>query len=290
MRAIAFENPIDREGIFMLIRAGYDISFETQQRVPMLANLSVHASRNKDLRSAQRIFTTPDVPLYDYIDSFGNICTRLTIPAGGITISCGFLIEDSFEPDVVVPDAQQVPLDQLPDDVLLYLLGSRYCETDRLSEFAWSQFGGAGQGWQLVQTIVAYVHHHIRFDYMTARPTKTAWDAWHEQVGVCRDYAHLAIALCRCMNIPARYCTGYMGDMDLPALVGDMDFSAWFEAYLDGRWYTFDARHNRPRRGRILMARGRDATDAALTNSFGPSILTRFDVYTDEDRLSTPTA
>jgi transglutaminase-like putative cysteine protease len=288
MRAIASKNPIDRESIFMLIRAGYDISFETQQRVPMLANLSVHASRNKDLRSAQRIFTTPDVPLYDYIDSFGNICTRLTIPAGGISISCGFLIEDSFEPDVVAPDAQQVPLDQLPDEVLLYLLGSRYCETDRLSEFAWSQFGGAGQGWQLVQAIVAYVHHHIRFDYMMARPTKTAWDAWHEQVGVCRDYAHLAIALCRCMNIPARYCTGYMGDMDLPALVGDMDFSAWFEAYLDGRWYTFDARHNRPRRGRILMARGRDATDAALTNSFGPSILTRFDVYTDEDRLSAP--
>ena len=272
----------------MLIRAGYDIHFTTPQRVPMLANLSVHASRNKDLRTAQRIFTQPDVPLYDYIDSFGNICTRLTIPEGGIAISCGFVIEDPFEADLVVPDACQVPLEELPNDVLLYLLGSRYCETDRLSEFAWEMFGGVAPGWTLVQAIVTYVHERIRFDYMTARPTKTAWDVYQEQVGVCRDYAHLAIALCRCMNIPARYCTGYMGDMDLPALVGDMDFSAWFEAYLEGHWYTFDARHNRPRRGRILMARGRDAADAALTNAFGPATLSRFDVYTDENRLAAP--
>jgi transglutaminase-like putative cysteine protease len=275
---------------------GADETYELALTLEALARLvelrgqdgSAQARESKGLLARLGVVTTPDVPLYDYIDSFGNICTRLTIPEGGITISCGFLIEDPFEPDLVVPDARQVPLEQLPDDVLLYLLGSRYCETDRLSDFAWAQFGGAGQGWQLVQTIVAYVHHHIRFDYMTARPTKTAWDAWQEQVGVCRDYAHLAIALCRCMNIPARYCTGYIGDMDLPALVGDMDFSAWFEAYLDGRWHVFDARHNRPRHGRILMARGRDATDAALTNSFGPSTLTRFDVYTDEDRLSSP--
>lgn len=273
----------------MLIRAGYDISFIAEQRVPMLANLSVHASRNKDLRTAQRIFTQPDVPLYDYVDSFGNICTRLTIPAGGITISCGFVIEDPFEPDLVAPDARQMPLEELPDEVLLFLLGSRYCETDRLSEIAWALFGSAGSGWPLVQAIVAYVHQHIRFDYMAARPTKTAWDVYQEQVGVCRDYAHLAIALCRCMNIPARYCTGYLGDMDLPAIVGDMDFSAWFEAYLGGHWHTFDARHNRPRRGRILMARGRDAADAALTTTFGLVTLSRFDVYTDEDRLPPPT-
>jgi transglutaminase-like putative cysteine protease len=276
----------------MLIRAGYDIGFTSDQPVPMLANLSVHASRNKDLRTAQRIFTTPDVPLYDYVDSFGNICTRLTMPAGGITISCGFVIEDPFEPDVVAPEAKQTPLAELPDEVLLYLLASRYCETDRLTEVAWSLFGQIPQGWELVQAIVSYVHHHIRFDYLQARPTKTAWDVYHEKVGVCRDYAHLAIALCRCMNIPARYCTGYMGDMDLPAIVGDMDFSAWFEVYLDGRWYVFDARHNYPRRGRILMARGRDAADAALTTTFGPVTLSRFDIYTDEDRLGelTPSA
>ncbi len=272
----------------MLIRAGYDINFTTSQRVPMLANLSVHASRNKDLRTAQRIFTQPDVPLYDYVDSFGNICTRLTIPAGGIAISCGFVIEDPFEPDPVAPSARQMELEELPDEALLFLLGSRYCETDELSEIAWSLFGGTGKGWGLVQSIVGFVHHHIRFDYQSARPTKTAWQVYQEQVGVCRDYAHLAIALCRCMNIPARYCTGYMGDMDLPAIVGDMDFSAWFEAYLDGRWYIFDARHNYPRRGRILMARGRDAADAALTTTFGPTILSRFEVYTDEDRLAPP--
>ena len=269
----------------MLIRAGYDISFSTEWPIPMLANLSVHPSRNKDLRTAQRIMTEPDVPLYDYVDLFGNVCTRLTIPKGGITISCGFLIEDPFEPDEVAPDARQVPVEELPDDVMLYLKGSRYCETDRLLETALRLFGGAAPGLSMVQAIVGYTHERIQFDYQQARATKTAWDAWDERVGVCRDYAHLAIALCRCMDIPARYCTGYMGDMDLPAVVGDMDFSAWFEAYLDGRWYVFDARHNRPRRGRILMARGRDATDVALTNTFGPARLMRFQVYTDEDRL-----
>jgi len=269
----------------MLIRAGYDIHLDTLQPVPMLANLSVHSSRNKDLRTAQRIMTTPDVPIYDYVDSFGNVCTRLTIPAGGITISTGFVIDDPFEPDLVVPAARQVPVEDLPDEVMLFLLGSRYCETDRLTDIAWSLFGGTAPGWNRVQAIVTYVHERIRFDYQAARPTKTAWDAHEEQTGVCRDFAHLAIALCRAMNVPARYCTGYMGDMDLPAIVGDMDFSAWFEAYLEGRWYTFDARHNFPRRGRILMARGRDATDAALTNTFGLTTLTRFQVYTDEDRL-----
>jgi len=269
----------------MLIRAGYDIAFATDRCVPALASLSVHSSRNRDLRTAQRIMTTPDVPMYDYPDSFGNVCTRLTIPAGGITISCGFVIEDAFIPDEVVPDAREVTLEQLPNDVLIYLLGSRYCETDKLSELAWSEFGGVEPGWARVQAIATYTHERIRFDYLQARSTKSAWDAHQEQVGVCRDYAHLAIALCRCMNIPARYCTGYMGDMDLPALVGSMDFSAWFEAYLGGRWYVFDARHNYPRRGRILMARGRDATDVALTNTFGPAQLTRFEIYTDEDRL-----
>jgi transglutaminase-like putative cysteine protease len=256
----------------------------------MLAALSIHPSRNRDLRTAQRIMTTPDIPLYDYVDSFGNMCTRLTLPRGETTISTGFLIEDPFEPDVYAPDAQQIPVEHLPDEVLVYLLGSRYCETDRLSETAWSLFGGYAPGWAKVQAIVTYTHERITFGYHTARPTKTAWDAHNEREGVCRDYAHLAIALCRCMNIPARYCTGYMGDMDLPALVGDMDFSAWFEAYLGGRWYTFDARHDKPRRGRILMARGRDATDAALTTAFGATMLTRFDIYTDEDRLGGQTS
>ncbi|MET0241121.1 MAG: transglutaminase family protein [Sphingobium sp.] len=269
----------------MLIRAGYNIGFTTFRPTPMLAALSVHPTRNRDLRTAQRIMTDPDIPLYDYIDGFGNICSRMILPTGTTTISCGFVIEDPFEPDIVAPDARQVPVERLPDEALVYLLASRYCETDKLSDVAWSLFGGMTPGWAMVQGIVSFVHEWITFDYGKARPGKSAWDAYQEREGVCRDYAHLAITLCRCMNVPARYCTGYMGDMDLPALVGDMDFSAWFEAYLDGQWYVFDARHNRPRRGRILMARGRDATDAALTTSFGEAILTRFDIYTDEDRL-----
>lgn len=220
----------------MLIRAGYNIAFTTTRPTPMLASLSVHASRNRDLRTAQRIMTDPDVPLYDYIDGFGNICSRLTLPTGTTTISCGFVIEDPFEPDIVAPDAKQLPIEQIPDEVLVYLLASRFCETDKLAEIAWDLFGGSTPGWSMVQDIVTFVHERIHFDYMQARPGKTAWDAYQEQEGVCRDFAHLAIALCRCMNVPARYCTGYMGDMDLPAVVGDMDFSAWFEAYLGGQW------------------------------------------------------
>jgi len=266
----------------MLIRAGYDIRFETDQATPMLATLSIHPSRNRDLRTVQRMTTSPAVPLYDYIDGFGNVCTRLTIPQGGIDLQCEFLIEDPFTNDVVAPYAKAVPVADLPDEVMVYLLGSRYCETDRLSETAWSLFSRYKPGWEQVQAIVAYVHNHIEFGYHYARPTKTAFDAWQERQGVCRDFAHLAVALCRCMNIPARYCTGYLGDMDLPAVVGEMDFSAWFDAYLDGRWYTFDARHNRPRAGRILMARGRDAADAALTTTFGPVTLSRFVITTVE--------
>lgn len=267
----------------MLIRAGYDIAFEADLPTPMLAALSIHPSRNRDLRSIQRITTMPEVPLYDYIDGFGNVCTRLTIPAGGIALSCSFTIEDGFTSDPVMPDARAVAVGDLPDEIMVYLLGSRYCETDRLTDVAWPLFSSIAPGWAQVQAIVAYTHQRITFGYEHARPTKTAFDAWQEQTGVCRDYAHLAIALCRCMNIPARYCTGYLGDMDLPAVIGDMDFSAWFEVFLAGRWYTFDARHNTPRAGRILMARGRDAADAALVTTFGLARLSRFQVYTDEE-------
>jgi transglutaminase-like putative cysteine protease len=266
----------------MLIAAGYEIGFGTSHETPMLATLSIHPSRNRDLRSVQRMTTVPEVPLYDYIDGFGNVCTRLIIPAGGITLTSSFVIEDAFQPDIVAPDARATPVARLPDEVLVYLLGSRYCETDRLSETAWGLFSQITPGWALVQAIVTFTHQHIQFGYEHARSSKTAWEAYQEQRGVCRDFAHLAIALCRCMNIPARYCTGYMGDMDLPAIVGEMDFSAWFEAYLDGQWYTFDARHNRPRSGRILMARGRDATDAALTTTFGQAELTRFKIITEK--------
>ncbi len=266
----------------MLIRAGYDISFSADTATPMMAMLSVHPSRHQDLRTPHRITTVPDVALHDYVDAFGNICTRVSVPPGGLTLSCDFVIEDSGEPDIQSPDAIQHDIAELPHDVLVYLLGSRYCETDRMSETAWSLFGHVPPGWGRVEAIVAFTHDHVEFGYHHARPTKTAWDAHEEQQGVCRDFAHLAITLCRCMNIPARYCTGYLGDIGIPPVDAAMDFSAWFDVYLGGAWRTFDARHKHPRIGRILMARGRDATDTALTTVFGQTTLTRFEVHTDE--------
>lgn len=266
----------------MFIRAGYDIQLGADQPVPLMAMLSIHPSRHKDLATPQRIVTTPEVALYDYHDCFGNVCTRLTVPAGGLTLSCDFTIRDTGAPDAVAADAVQHPIEELPDEVLVYLLGSRYCETDRLGDVAWSLFGATEPGWARVQAIVDFTHRHIEFGYHHARSTKTAWDAHQEQQGVCRDFAHLAITLCRCMNIPARYCTGYLGDIGVPPVDAPMDFSAWFEVWLGGAWHTFDARHNVPRIGRVLMATGRDATDTALTTSFGDCQLLRFDVHTDE--------
>jgi transglutaminase-like putative cysteine protease len=204
------------------------------------------------------------------------------MPAGRTTFSTDFLINDSGLEDRAAPDAEQQAVEDLPDEVILFLLGSRYCETDKLSDLAWSLFGSGPSGWGRVQAIVTYVHERITFGYPQARATRTALDAHEEQVGVCRDFAHLAVALCRCMNIPARYCTGYLGDIGVPPVPGPMDFSAWFEVFLGGAWHTFDARHNRPRIGRILMAYGRDAADVAIATSFGSARLARFEVVTDE--------
>lgn len=266
----------------MLIRAGYEIRFETEIPTAMLAMLSIHPSRHKDLQTQQRIETAPDVPIYNYEDIFGNICTRITVPVGGVTLTADFVIEDSGLEDVRAPDVPPTPVETLPDDILIFLLGSRYCETDRLMDVAWAEFGQLTSAHDRVEAIVAFVHNHVTFGYEHARPDKTAWNGYQERVGVCRDFAHLAITLCRCMNIPARYCTGYLGDIGIPPVDAPMDFSAWFDVYVDGKWYTYDARHNRPRIGRILMARGRDATDTALTTAFGPALLTSFQVRTDE--------
>lgn len=266
----------------MLIRAGYEIHFETASPTPMMAMLSIHPSRQKDLRTPQQIETSPVIPIYNYEDGFGNICTRLTVPTGGVTLSADFVIEDSGLEDVRAPDVPPTPVEQLPDDVLIYLLGSRYCETDRLMGVAWGEFAHIASARDRVDAIVAFVHNHIKFGYEHARSDKTAWNAYQEKHGVCRDFAHLATTLCRCMNIPARYCTGYLGDIGIPPVDAPMDFSAWFDVYIDGDWYTHDARHNRPRIGRILMARGRDATDTALTTAFGPAKVKSFLVHTDE--------
>jgi len=266
----------------MKIRAGYQITYECPQPTPMIVMLSVHPSRAGDLITADGPNLRPAIAANVYCDGFGNVCHVIHAPVGHLTLSADFLLNDTGRPDDVAPDAAQHPLEQLPVDTLVYLLGSRYCETDRFIQLAWAKFGNLPKGWALVQAICDYVHERIEFGYAHASPSKTAWQTHEEGRGVCRDFAHLAITLCRCMNIPARYCTGYLGDIGVPPEDTPMDFSAWFEVYLGDRWYTFDARHNIPRIGRILMARGRDATDVAITTSFGPNTLAGFMVHTDE--------
>ena len=265
----------------MRIRCGFEIIYDCPAPTPMLLALSVHPSRRDDLETADWLRTDPLLDVHQYIDGYGNICSRVTAPEGRLTLSSDFVIRDSGLIDAYAPDAIQHPVEDLPDDVVLFLLGSRYCETDRLSQTAWSLFGGGPAGWPLVQAISDYVHNHIVFDYAEARPDKTAYDVWKQGAGVCRDYAHLAIAFCRCMNIPARYCTGYMGDIGVP-VQGVMDFSAWFEVYLGGGWRTFDARSNMPRMARVLIARGRDAVDVPLANTFGAADLVKFEVTSVE--------
>jgi transglutaminase-like putative cysteine protease len=266
----------------MQIRAGFTLTYDCPKPTPMLLTLNIHPTRLPDLSTPQVLNYTPHVETWDYTDGFGNICTRLTAPAGPFIISTEFEIHDSGLPDEVVTDAVQHDIRELPDDVLVYLLGSRYCETDLLTNIAWTLFEYTPPGWPRVQAILDWVHNHIRFDYMRANATRTAHGAYIEQVGVCRDYTHLAVAFCRCMNIPARYCTGYLGDIGNVPVPGPMDFSAWLDVYLGGRWHTVDARNNEPRIGRILMARGRDATDVALSTQFGPAIMTGFNVITEE--------
>jgi transglutaminase-like putative cysteine protease len=269
-------------GVDVQIRAGFDIAFQCFQPTPMVLMLSIEPARIGDLVTPHRLQFSPDVACRDYTDMFGNTCTRIFAQPGLIEVRNEFVISDSGAPDEADPNARQVDIDALPDDVLIYLLGSRYCDTQKLSDQAWSLFGGTVPGWQRVQAICDYAHQRLSFGYQHARCDRTASEGHEERVGVCRDFAHLAITLCRCMNIPARYCTGYLGDIGVPIDPAPMDFSAWFEVYLGGRWFTLDARHNHPRIGRIVMARGRDAADVAISTTFGPAPLARFKVITDE--------
>ena len=266
----------------MQIRIGYELVYECPQPTPMLLTLNVHYSRAADMISADVIHTDPNVPITPYRDSFGNWCSRIIAPPGLLKITTNALVRDSGLPDFLAWGAQQHAVQDLPDDTFVYLLGSRYCETDRLNEIAWGLFDKAPLGWGRVQAICDFVHNHIAFGYEHARATKTALEAYQERRGVCRDYAHLAIAFCRCMNIPARYCTGYLGDIGIPVQNAPMYFSAWFEVFLGGAWHVFDARNNTPRIGRILIGRGRDATDVPLSTTFGPNVLKNFQVWTDE--------
>jgi transglutaminase-like putative cysteine protease len=266
----------------MIQRLGYDIQFEIPAPVAFVVLLNVHPSRNADLRAPDELLVEPNVKTESYIDTFGNRCMRFLAPQGLIRLSNSTLIHDSGLADPVSLNAREVPVQDLPHDCLRYLLNSRYCEVDRFSAIALELFGGLLPGWQRVQAVCDWVHARVTFGYQYARPTKTALDVFTERFGVCRDFQHLAVTLCRALNIPARYATGYLGDIGVAPTVSPMDFSAWFEVYLEDRWWTFDARHNHPRIGRVLMATGRDASDVAITTSFGFANLKYFTVVTEK--------
>lgn len=266
----------------MQLRVGYEVIFGCVQPTPMILTLSIHYSRSSDIIRPDHLVTRPALPLRAYRDGFGNWCHRLVAPPGRTVITADGVIHDNGQPDPVVAGAPQHLVQDLPEETLVFLLGSRYCETDRLSEIAWALFGQTPTGWARVQAICDFVHQHVSFGYEHADATKTAWQTYNDRRGVCRDFAHLAVAFCRCMNIPARYCTGYLSDVGLAPPYGVMDFAGWFEAYLCGEWYLFDPRNNEPRRGRVLIARGRDAADVAISTAFGVATLESFRVWADE--------
>jgi transglutaminase-like putative cysteine protease len=266
----------------MLIRLAYDLQFQIPAPVAMVALLNVHPSRVPDLLEPDELQTEPRLEVTDYFDTFGNRCSRFVAPPGPLRLTNSTLIRASNNPDEVNLSARQLVVSDLPHEILCYLLNSRYCEVDRFSNIAFELFGNLEPGWGRVQAICNWVHNKVTFNYQHARPTKTALDVFTERVGVCRDFQHLAITFCRALNIPARYATGYLGDIGVPVIL-PMDFSAWFEVYLDGRWWTFDARNNQPRLGRILIATGRDASDVAMTTSFGQADLRHFCVVTEEE-------
>ena len=266
----------------MKLRVGYEIVYDFPQPTPMIMVLGTHFTRASDVIVPDHLTISPAVSVTPYRDGFGNWCSRILAPAGRVRLAADGIVRDSGLPDTVVTSAGQHAVEDLPTDTLVYLLGSRYCETDRLTEHAWRLFQHTEPGWPRVQAICDFVHNHIAFGYEHARATMTAAEVFHEGKGVCRDYAHLAVAFCRCMNIPARYCTGYLGDMGTEPPYGPGDFAGWFEAYIGGRWQLFDPRNNVPRVGRVLIAQGRDASDVPITLTFGPNTLVSFKVWTDE--------
>ncbi|PKN83039.1 MAG: transglutaminase [Chloroflexi bacterium HGW-Chloroflexi-9] len=266
----------------MFLKVGYDFTYECPARTPMVLLLNIHHSRASDIIVPDHLTVSPSVPVETYRDAYGNWCSRLVAPAGTVRLTANAIVRDSGQPDVIVPTARQHAVEDLPSETLQFLLPSRYCESDLLSQVAWDLFASTPEGWPRVQAICDFVHDRVTFGHEHARSTKTALETFNERAGVCRDFTHLGIALCRAMNIPARYCTGYLGDIGTEPPYSAGDFSAWFEAYLDGRWYTFDPRNNIPRIGRVLIARGLDAADVPLSHTFGSTTLTNFLVWTDE--------
>jgi transglutaminase-like putative cysteine protease len=278
----------------MLIKSEFDIQFQLDQPTAMLALLHLHPSLERYVRQGN-VLVIEHLPwgiapgfgdligTMEYRDSFGNRCSRFVAPAGHLRLSGTSTIDVDGMPDPVNPNLQQAPIQELPSEVLRFLLPSRYCEVDRFVQISHDLFGWMKPGWERAAAIRDWVHEKVRFDYQQARPTKTAMDVFTERVGVCRDFQHLAVTLTRCQNIPARYVTGYLGDIRW-RYTGAGDFSAWYEVWLDGRWWTMDARHNDARPGRVLMATGRDAADVAITTSFGNAQLSHFYVESREVR------
>ena len=272
----------------MHIRYGYDIALELAQPATILAMADVHSDFRSCIVEETELEVAPAMAAERFVDDSGNVVRRLSAPAGSVSLRLQGVFRSDGREDETDPSAEIVGASDLPPETLPFLRASRYCETDLLSDFAWANFGSVNGGWARVQAICDFVHQRLRFSYPEARPTRTANEALSEGVGVCRDFTHLAVTLCRCLNIPARYCNGYLGDIGVPPDPAPMDFNAWFEAFLGRRWFTFDARHNQPRIGRILISRGRDAADIPMITTFGPHALTRFTVVTEEidDRAS----
>lgn len=266
----------------MKLKVGYELNYEFPQPTPVILMLNVHYSRASDLLAPDNVMLTPSVPIDGYRDGFGNWCSRLVAPKGQMRISSNAVVNDTGKPDPIVRGAMQIAVEKLPEEAIVFLLASRFCDCDRMLDLAWKHFGNGETGWARVEAICDFVHKHITFGYEHASATRTASEAYEGRVGVCRDYAHLAIAFCRAMNIPARYCTGYLSDIGTPTPHPPGDFAAWFEAYLGGQWHMFDPRNKVPRIGRVLIARGRDAADVAITTTFGPNTLKTFRVWTDE--------
>jgi transglutaminase-like putative cysteine protease len=267
--------------IAMRVNVGCELVFDSPSPTPLVAQVQPRPDGPHRL-CRESCCLDPTVESHEYLDSFGNRCWRLTVPQGSQTLRYDAEVEISPEPDVVVPDAAQVAVEALPDETLMFTLPSRYVLSDVLSNTAWDLFGKTTPGWARVQAICDWVHNQIEFRTASTNPLTTALDVYLQRYGVCRDFAQLGVTMCRALNIPARYVFGYLPDIGIEPPDVPMDFHSWFEAYLGERWYTFDARHNTPRIGRIPIGRGRDALDVAIVTQYGPARLRSMNVWSDE--------
>ncbi|MFV9504658.1 MAG: transglutaminase-like domain-containing protein [Oscillochloridaceae bacterium umkhey_bin13] len=265
----------------MHVQIGFELVLESGAPTPTVAITQACSTESQRILRPQ-LSLTPDVPLRIYNDSFGNIVWRWTAPQGMQRIYYDAIAEVSPSDDLVLPDLPGTPVDQLPDETLIYTLPSRYCPSDLVLNDAWQLFGAVPDGWRRVQAICDWAYHSISYIAGSSTGATSGYDVYQSRRGVCRDFAHLGVMFCRALSIPARYVCGYLPDINVPVNPEPMDFHAWFEAYLGGAWHTFDARHNRPRTGRVVIARGRDAVDTAILTSYGASALTGMTVWANE--------